>query len=764
MANAIDIVVNAQDRASGELKGINKALSSMSKQAEKASGIIAGAMAVGAGALGAIAVAGTQHNSVLEQSEARWSTLLKSSEKAEKQMQWMKDFAKQTPFDYATIDKSATAMMGMGMSLQEVQKWLPALGNASAVLGGGSETVEGLGRALGQMNALGRVSAEEMAQLAERGFNAWGVLADGLGMSVGEVRKLSEEGKLLAEDALPILYEGMQKTFGGGTQNLMKSTTGQAMLAQENFKTLAGTLTSGAFNWFGANVLPMINSGLEWLNNAFSGGLLQGFQNLWNSGAQGKAILMGLAGIITGTLLGAITLLVTTFGGAIVAFSGFVVAGMAVAGLAMTIIKYWEPIKSWFSSTFGEIYNAFTGFFQGIWTLIQPILSQVVAFIGQKLAQMKAFWDSNGAMILQAVQNVWGFISGFISTTLNVILAIFKFIFPAIKFVVLSVWENIKGIIDGALKFIMGIIQVFSGLFTGNWSAMWEGIKNMFFGAIQFIWNYVQLFFGAKILGVLGKFASKGLSHLKGFASKAGNAITQFASKVWNSFKSMVSNVLSTVKSWVSNVVSSIDNFVYRILSKVTSFNTDLGLLFTRGWEALKGIVKKGLDMAIQAVKGMFSTFMNAGKGLLSAFTDGIKKGIGKAVDAVKGGMKKIRDFLPFSPAKKGALADLDKSGKSFFPTFAQGMGKGTGAMLAMANRGLGELNSMLAEPAQRMEQLDGFSFGRRNDRLTIAFEVGGEVNFNGERTRVSETTTIHETTNSVDEIIDGLRQAIRKR
>ncbi|MCM2590480.1 tape measure protein [Rossellomorea marisflavi] len=77
------------------------------------------------------------------------------------------------------------------------------------------------------MNAKGKVSSEEFQQLVQRGMNAWQMLADGMGMTQGEVRKLSWDGKLLAKDALPLIYEGMQKTFGGGTQNLTKSTTGQ---------------------------------------------------------------------------------------------------------------------------------------------------------------------------------------------------------------------------------------------------------------------------------------------------------------------------------------------------------------------------------------------------------------------------------------------------------------------------------------------------------------------------------------------------------
>jgi tape measure domain-containing protein len=764
LANLIDIIVNAKDQASSKLRGVNKAFDSMSKKAEKASGVINGAMLAGAGAIGIVAIAGVKMNSTLEQSEARWTTLLKSSEKAEKQMAWMKSFAKETPFDYASIDQSATAMMGMGLGIKEVNKWLPALGDASAVLGGGSETVQGLAMALGQMNAKGKVSAEEMQQLAERGVNAWQMLADGMGMTQAEVRKLSEDGKLLAKDALPLIYEGMQKTFGGGTANLMKSTTGQAMLARENFNTLAGTLTQGAFDWFGANVLPMINTGLEKLTSVFSGGLIEGFEKMWNSSTKAKIILIALAGVITGVLLGAFFLIAPAVASAVIAFAPFLAVGMAVAGLAFIIMKYWEPIKSWFVNTFGGLFTAFSSFFTGIWALVQPIVMQVVGFLMSKFQEFGAFWNQHWGMIKQAFINIWNFISGFITTALNVILAIFKFVFPAIKFVVMSVWETIKTIISGALNIIMGVIQIFAGLFTGNWSALWEGIKNVLKGAVQVLWGIFQLFFAGKIIGVIGKFASKGLSFITGFASKAGGAISKFASKVWSSIKTMASNVVSTIKTGVSMWIKSVDDFVYKVLRKITNFNTDLGLLFTRGWEAIKGFIKAGVESAISIIKGFVSSFKNAGKGLLDAFTKGIKDGISKATNAVKSGMKKVRDFLPFSPAKKGPLSDLDKSGKSFFPTFADGMVRGVNPMLRMADRGMGQLNEVLGNPVKTMERLDSFSFGKPKQTLRVELQVSGDVGVNGERTDKQETYVSERVNGSVDDVLDGLRQAIRKR
>lgn len=764
MANAIDIVVNATDKASGKLKGIGKAFDSIQSKAQKASGIAVAGLAVITGAVGAVAVAGVKYNAMLESSNARWKTLTGSSKGAKKQMDWIAKYAKDSPFDYQGVDETATALNGYGLELKEVNKWIPMLGDVASVMGGGTDTVKGLGLAIGQMNAKGKLSAQEMNQLAERGVNAWGMLADGMGLPVSQVQKLSSEGKILAKDALPLIYKGMEKAFGGGTAEFMKSTAGQADQAQEAFSELAGALTSGAYDWFGATVLPLVNSGLEKLTAIFSGGLLEGFTNLWNSSAQAKLAFVVLAGVIMGLLLVAFFALAPAIGSAVLAFAPFLLVGLAVAGLAFIIMQYWEPIKAFFVNTFGGLWTAFSGFFTSMWALVQPILAVVVSYILSKVTELSAFWSEHWGAIKEAFVNIWTFISGFIQGALGVILAIFKFIFPAIKFIVMSVWENIKGLIDGALKFIMGIVQVFTGLFTGNWSMLWSGIKDMFWGAIQFIWNYVQLFFGAKILGVLGKFAGSGLKYIKGFASKAGSAIGSFVSKVFGFFTKMVSNVLSKIGSWVSGMVSKVDDFVYKILGKIANFNVDLALKFAKGWEALKALVKTALKGVVDVITGMLTSFKNAGKGLIDAFTGGISSAFGKAKDAVSGGLSKLRNLLPFSPAKEGPLSDLDKSGESFFPTWYEGALKKVPAMGRAIGGAMGSLNNEL-EKESGMMALETFSGGRSRVVVTHEHKHTGKVRVDGD-TSSKSVDIVGENIKSETEltVLEDLRRIARSR
>lgn len=143
-------------------------------------------------------------------------------------------------------------------------------------------------------------------------------------------------------------------------------------------------------------------------------------------------------------------------------------------------------------------------------------------------------------------------------------------------------------------------------------------------------------------------------------------------------------------------------------------------------------------NIAWNGMKGMWDEFWSwsgdlweSGKGLLKSFTNGIKNGFNGAVDAVYNGMKELRQYLPFSPAKKGPLSDLDKSGEAFFPTWYNAAMTQVGSMQkAIGGAFSGVANE--ADVALAGTGLEAFTGGSTNMSVTITHRHEGSVKLDG--------------------------------
>ncbi|PEC09596.1 hypothetical protein CN551_13100 [Bacillus toyonensis] len=177
--------------------------------------------------------------------------------------------------------------------------------------------------------------------------------------------------------------------------------------------------------------------------------------------------------------------------------------------------------------------------------------------------------------------------------------------------------------------------------------------------------------------------------------------------------------------------------------------------------------VRSGVNDMYNQFTGYFRTFYNSGKGLLSSFVNGITSGFGDAVSAVSRGMSSIRAYLPFSPAKKGPLSDLDKSGEAFFPTWyeaaltqVRSMERAVGgAFKGVAN----EANVALAGTG-----LEAFTGGKTAITVTHKHEhnVNGTVDVDGDAIRSTveqrvARTAYEQGVSGMD--YSGLNQSIRK-
>lgn len=147
-----------------------------------------------------------------------FSTLLGESQ-GQQMMDNLDEFAKATPFNTTNVIENAQKMLAMGWEAENIIKDMEIIGNAAAATGKLDVGLESIVRALSQIKTKGKLSTEELNQLAEAGIAAKAMLAEGLGYGTGDagIAKMTkdlEDGAIASDVAIQALLAGMQKYDG----------------------------------------------------------------------------------------------------------------------------------------------------------------------------------------------------------------------------------------------------------------------------------------------------------------------------------------------------------------------------------------------------------------------------------------------------------------------------------------------------------------------------------------------------------------------
>lgn len=215
------------------------ALEQRMKDMEEASNMLAsGVLAVGAamGAAGAYAITLAAQ---MEQSEIAFGTLLGSGEKAQEFLADLAGFAAKTPFELRGLKQGSRMLLAFGFQAQDIIPMMTAVGDSVAALGGGEFEIQRVVRALGQMQAKGKVSAQEMMQLAELGIPVWEMLAKEIGVSVPEAMELASQGAIDGMTGVNAILAGMQGRFAGAMDAQSKTVIGMWSTIKDNVNLAA---------------------------------------------------------------------------------------------------------------------------------------------------------------------------------------------------------------------------------------------------------------------------------------------------------------------------------------------------------------------------------------------------------------------------------------------------------------------------------------------------------------------------------------------
>ena len=169
-----------------------------------------------------------------------FSTLLGES-KGNQMMDDLDAFAKATPFQTSQVIAQSQRMLAMGWNAEDIIKDMETIGDAAAATGKGEEGLQRIVLALSQIKSKGKLSTEELNQLAEGGIAAKRYLAEGLGYGTGDeglakMTKDLENGKIMADTAVQTILNGMKEYKGMMSKTANETVTGIWSQIQDTFE------------------------------------------------------------------------------------------------------------------------------------------------------------------------------------------------------------------------------------------------------------------------------------------------------------------------------------------------------------------------------------------------------------------------------------------------------------------------------------------------------------------------------------------------
>jgi phage-related minor tail protein len=303
----------------------------------------------------------------------------------------------------------------------------------------------------------------------------------------------------------------------------------------------------------------------------------------------------------------------TTIGGILATIVGVF---MALAPVVSVLVNLW-PILA---AAFGAITAP-----------VAAVIAGIAALIAIGIALYKN-WDEVKAYAIK----IWGEIKVLLMATWEVIKAGAKNIWNSIKDFFSSVWNGIKSIFNSVIDSIVNFVK-----------SSWDNLKstttdrfNAIKSTISNIWNGIKSFFNT-IVNSIVSFVKGEWNNLKSNTSSIFNSVKSTITSIWNSIKSFftstLSSIISTVKSKFSDIVSSVGEKMNSVLTKIKEI-----------WGKVTSFFD-GIDL------------YDSGKAIIQSAIDGIVSMKDKILGKVEDIVGAVRDFWPFSPAKRGPLSDIHK-------------------------------------------------------------------------------------------------------
>lgn len=645
-----------------------------------------------AATVGVALVGGFNRLQAIEGATARMRGLGFASEDVAAAMQIANDAAVGTAFGMDELAAASAMAMTAGIKPgQQLIDYLEAIKGAATASGA---PVAEIGQIFGKVRTSGRAYTMEITQLADRQIPIWQALADEIGVSTEEVRKLASEGKITAET-----FESAVRASTGGMAAEMNNTMGasfrnmRAALSRFGVALIGSRLegdqvVGGLYPLF-AKLFDTIKEGvntataaitpfMQMITDAFANKIgpvldtaIGTFQRLTAAFKEGGGLqLPGLSNLtgMLGVLAPVIGLIIGSLGSALSGLSIFGVKigavfagitgplGLAVGALAALFLFDADQLSAGFESITSALPGMVTGIVQTLVGMISTLVPQLVETLS---ANVPVLLDGAVQLLLALVDAAVLVVPMLLRTVLALIPTLIEALIGMLPALVQGALTLFQGLIQGLVQIIPTLLDALFELLPGIVTALVEMLPALVAGAIQ-------LFLGL-VLGLveaIPQLITALVALLPVLLETLVAMIPQLLITAIDVFLALVTGLLEAIPQLLIALIDMLPQVVTTLIGMLPTLIDAAVQLFTGLIAALPVIIPKLLSALVKmgpqivdAILKIGPKLFDAGIALIQGLIDGVMSMFGAIGEAFGGVMDFIGGFFPNSPAKHGPFS-----------------------------------------------------------------------------------------------------------
>lgn len=659
--------VNAAESALGGLEKTFSSLGGLSSSVGSAFSSIGSVMAPVTAGMTALGVASAKTTvdfmKVYQASMTTFKQFYGGEEAARSLYNSLYEIASASTFSQEAFLTSAQTMAGMGVSAENVTRYMQVAADAVSAMGGSSADLEDLAGIFGKITTQGKITGENLNEFAYRGVNALEMLAEQYGVTTEEMQKMVSDGLVTSEEGLAKLSTALEDTSNGyaGMAKAIKSGS------------IAGALDSlnSAFRTFSLN-LTGINPTIGATDEALAQADQRSLQLANGIGAINKIIpvMSGLFTSVTDGIGSFLDILVGTEPilndmGDTIGYTGGVLTELAnafgslkTAGDSVSL----EPLKATLdelAQKFPFLQGLVDGFFrvfdsngdmvltfeemktalQGIGDTILKVAATGATFMGLGLVFSKV------GGILSGLGGVFGSLNGIVSGAGGAITGL------AGKFTALSAagsgmhtsmfgLQGVMGMLTSPIGLIIAgvvaLIAAFAYLFTTN-----EEFRNSIMGIVDSLMSTLQPAID-QIMAAFQTFAEAMMPVIETLLNAlipVFISVAEVIAQVLAAIVPIIAMIISTVLPIISQIMETLAPLIAQLMGTLVPVIEMIGQIIAKVmptilniiqsvlnvimgiWNAVWPAISTVIEVVFAIIEGVINTVMSVIQGIIDTFT-----------------------------------------------------------------------------------------------------------------------------------------------